>query len=170
MSANNPINRLDRLLRMEEAIENFFRPGPGVAVPGWHTGYDLLQPYGKTWNAKLDALVASINRDREWAESLTQGSPWVARPGAPLKKRRKVTVSSFDTDKNLVGLYEGECCSQGTCLRPPEHTGEHTQFDGPQTPDCVPMHPVGVPAGQYDLVDVLPGTPETLFPGLPDRI
>jgi hypothetical protein len=40
------------------------------------------------------------------------------------------------------GLYEGECCGVGPCCRPPNHKGPHDSFDGPRSPDSVPMHPV----------------------------
>lgn len=40
------------------------------------------------------------------------------------------------------GLYADECCSVGTCLRPPGHEGRHDAFDGPRSSDSVPLHPL----------------------------
>jgi hypothetical protein len=47
------------------------------------------------------------------------------------------------------GLYDGECCSAGTCTRPPDHTGPHDQFDGGKSPDAVPFHAIWTPEVGY---------------------
>lgn len=52
-------------------------------------------------------------------------------------KRRVVAVRS-GTQGNV--LYADEICHRGTCTRPPDHEGPHSEF-GDGMPDCVPPHP-----------------------------
>lgn len=60
-------------------------------------------------------------------------SKWLDAPS-----RLAVAVS----DGRGNGLYQHEVCNVGTCLRPPGHSGRHDQFDGPQSADSVPLHPL----------------------------
>ena len=47
--------------KMRAAIEGFFTPGPGIAMPARHEP-DLGEPHMITWNRKIDALLAAIGR------------------------------------------------------------------------------------------------------------
>ena len=51
------------------------------------------------------------------------------------KSRRIVRVQS-----GALVLYADEICDAGTCTRPPNHPGRHSQFDGPEYDDCVKFH------------------------------
>ncbi len=64
--------------------------------------------------------------------------------------KAKFLAAAIDSvDKLIVvtdglgnGLYRHEVCNVGTCLRPPNHAGQHDQFDGPRSPDSVALHPI----------------------------
>lgn len=57
-----------------------------------------------------------------------------------MRERHVVTSTVIDGVK--MGLYEGECCDVGMCLRPPGHDGYHDSFDSPRSVDSVPLHPL----------------------------
>lgn len=69
------------------------------------------------------------------AADLTVSPPSVTFAPHPLMR---VVVA----DGRGNGLFAHEVCAVGTCCRPPGHEGRHDQFDGPQSADAVPLHPI----------------------------